>query len=284
MQIIRDNTFQSGFRLMGTDILKTGKNAVDILDNCGTATGSPAWRLAQWGSRFSLKNETCRRTDRGFLYSDPAKTFCADPSEGKVYLEILAEKEYDKPRVRGEAWPHLLLAQEFEQRYFLCDLKSVIFDMNFYVKVKENRMTAEDFDSQLHTGQFVWFVTVQNHNPQSPEYLDYFWFGLPQCDLRYGTPRFFAKKDDGKRDSTNKFINSIDARKYLPHDPTKGAVHYRYDAYEDIAEGFRRAKAQGFLEKTEWEDLSFGSMNTGLEMPGTFNLGIEISKIGIEVG
>lgn len=92
MQIIRDNTFQSGFRLMGTDILKTGKNAVDILDNCGTATGSPVWRLAQWGSRFSLKNETCRRTDRGFLYSDPAKRFVRIRQRERFILRSLRKK------------------------------------------------------------------------------------------------------------------------------------------------------------------------------------------------
>ena len=285
MNLIKDALFERGFNILGTDKLKTGMTPVHKFDFFGRAIGEPVWRIAQWGSKHDLSKGNFRVENGVDVYSDNSKTFKCKMGSGAVSLEILASKDYERPRKRGEVWPHLLIAQDFfNDIHFLSELKHVKFQMEFHVDFLRSYMGQGEFDEALHGVQFVWFVTVQNWNKNSKDFGNYFWFGVPLYDSRYGIPKIVRQKDNGKNDSTHKYIYSIDATQYLSKDPLgAGNISFEIDVLDQIKSAFSEVKELGYLENTEFSDLSFGSMNTGLEMPGTYDLKVGIEKIAIDI-
>lgn len=281
-QILSDSNFENGFMLHHTDGLIT-REPIKIFDFNGTANGKPIWKLAQWCSRYNLANEQEKVwDDASFEYLDETKNVRVWKGKGKVGLSLTGSKEYTHARREGEGWPHILIEQEFEKDWFLCNIEEVVQTIDFTLTGFANMMDEKE-QNQLHTAQFQWFIAVQNRNKQSKGYGDFFWFGLPFWDYpRYDFPPAFMAQDGGKEENTGKFINIIDSKEFLQAPIQLGdRVSLEIPVYKYIKEGFKIAQARNFLKDSNWEDMCLGNMNLGFEVTGTFDVSVLINKIKI---
>lgn len=119
-EIIGDTLFERGFALTPLDpaIVQQGggfeKTYLDTLD-FGNDGSSPVWMLAQWHSRYDLADTPpADGLDARIEYANEGKkiALCSDHS---LWLEVDASQEYDSARVSGQPWPHLLIAQNFNE-------------------------------------------------------------------------------------------------------------------------------------------------------------------------
>jgi len=137
----------------------------------------------------------------------------------------------------------------------------------------------EQFNPDLHTAQFSQYFTIQDNNKDSESYGDFFWFGLPFYDYRYENIELYAAQDIGKDDASNKFIFSVASRNIFDgtlHD--KQWITIDKDILPFIKEAFKTAQERGYLTGSKFEDLAITTMNTGWEVPGTFDCGIVLES------
>ncbi len=281
-QILSDSNFEQGFLLYHTDGLIT-RESIKIFTFNGTAKDKPVWKLAQWCSRYNLANGQEKVwDDASFEYLDETKSVRVWKGKGKVGLSLTGSKEYTHTRREGEGWPHILIEQEFEEDWFLCNIEEVVQTIDFTLTGFANMMDEKE-RNQLHTAQFQWFIAVQNRNKQSKGYGDFFWFGLPFWDYpRYDYPPAFMAQDGGKEENTGKFINIIDSKEFLEKPIKLGEeIKLEVPVYKYIKEGFEIAQARNFLKDSKWEDMCLGNMNLGFEVTGTFDVSVLINKIKI---
>ena len=85
---------------------------VDTL-HFGDSNGPTAWQMCQWWSRYDLGGTPAVRTTEGTCYANAGKRVMRR-DDGTLLLEVLGSAEYDAPRRDGEAWPHLLVQQDFD--------------------------------------------------------------------------------------------------------------------------------------------------------------------------
>src|SRR5690606_23292470 len=130
-------------------------------------------------------------------------------------MQVFTSAEYDAPRQSNQAWPHLLIEQEFPEKPFLKDLEGLVLQFEGRLTGAEMKMDERDFDPGLHTAQFQLFITVQDLNPNSAYYADYLWFGRPLYDYRHRHIQGYAAQDIGKGDGTGKFIYSVATTDYM---------------------------------------------------------------------
>lgn len=192
----------------------------------------------------------------------------------KIGLEVFASKEYPVPRKPGEDWVHLLLEQNFTKLILLKTIQSIEYKIKAKLLFCNNRM-GEEYRPDLHTAQITLFLTVQNRVKDSPQYGDFFWFGLPLYDFRYEKIAEYGAQDLGKEDASKKFISTV-ASDELFH----GSIHSMDWITIDknilplIKRSFETAQSRGYMKDSRWEDLCISSMNLGWEVPGTFDCGI----------
>lgn len=271
VEIIKDPLFKRGVRLRGADSGNPG--ITDVLHPFG-GEEEPVWDLDEWGCRHLLKHARPVKTPSGGVtYEDQSKkvTFVPLKNDVQIRLDLHASREYTRPRKAGEAWPHLLLEQRFQNRVHLKDLKALVYKIKAQLIYSENKMAPESFNEGLHTAQVTLYLSIQNRKST-----DYLWFGLPLYDYRYEEVPFYAAQDLGKGDATGKYIYTI-AGKELFSGSLKNRqwVSISKDIYPYLVKAFADAQAKGYLKDTEFDDLVISSMNLGWEIPGTFDSAIQ---------
>lgn len=283
-QILEDIEFNKGFNLCHIDALIT-RDAVKFLNYGGTVQEKPAWKIAQWGSRFNLANGAERiLDDYSYEYRDESKYIRSYKGKGKIELGLCASKEYLHPRRENESWPHILLEQEFIEDYYCHKADHIQQYVDFEITSFSNKMDDKD-RNDLHTVQFQWFLDVKNRNKKSEGYGDFFWYGLPFFDYpRYDFPPAYQAKDGGKEENTGKFINCVDSQEFLER-PVVIGERYRIqiESLERIRKAFYIAKERGFLCNSNWEDMCLSSTNIGFEITGTFDASVIINQIKMTV-
>ena len=272
-----------GFRLSAVRSSLSPVEVGNILATDDTQT--PLWRLAQWGTQFSLESvEPQVLTNNTRILENEAKAVKIFPNglagEG-VYLQVKGGAEYgDHLRQLGEAWPHLLIEQNLAGRPFH-DFASVNFNIEFCVDHCIAN-TEKPLDPRLHTAHITAFWTVHNTNKDSNDYKDMIWFGVPLYDVRHPNPRGHQALDGGKDDATGKFICTIPGDRFFD-EPIEIGKWYALSC--DIAPLIREALAasqeKGFLEDTRYEDLAATSFNLGWEVPGPYDCGITLRNLSL---
>lgn len=254
--------------------------------------------MCQWGSQYDIYETgyTENTSDDGlttqYVSSGkeiggkvvPAKKFGFDSKDGSIYLELNAEVEYDAPRKSGEMWCHLLYEQDFSSNLVqLSSLSSLAVYSEYAVSKFEDKMGGKA-DASLHAAQVVWYLTLQNRNKSSKDYGSYIWFGIGLWDNRSEgkTMPLYAANDGG----TSAFIYSPSSTKYLTSSdgilPKVGHKAIARMDVLDVAKGaYDLAIERGYLGSTKYEDLYVGGTNFGFEVPGTYNIGVDISSIGV---
>lgn len=309
--LIADHEFSKGFTVSvskdGGEVQPDGSvklyhDEALRMESVGADKSSvPEWTLAQWGSKYDFLDSyrlsyyeggnALRIMSKGKTLNGeyvPAKVLDVNGSDSSIYIELNAQTEYDAPRRSGESWPHVLLSQDFSDRLVhVASQKEIVMAMEFEITKFEDCMGASA-DRNLHCAQFVFYVTLQNRTKNSAGYGEYVWFGIGLWDNRnVGTvTSLFAAQDGGKENNTGAFIYSPSSSLYYPelggvvpeaHTP----VSMRCNIVEAARAAFDLAKQRNFLSNTAWEDLYVGGMNFGFEVTGTYNVGANISKVGI---
>lgn len=288
-----DPEFQRGFRVidgpktLGTIHLDDGANAPT-----DAAHDAPLWTLAQHYSRFNLTTATPKRTaDGAWEISTPGSLvrLTTDVNgEKTLTLGVFAEEEYETPRVRNQAWPHLLLTTDFpkDESVLLAEDAPVTFSADLRIAVCENKMTETDYNADLHCGQVSAYFILRNAAPDSPDGKDYVWFGIPVFDSRRDFPPPYAALDgDPTILGTGKLIwlpggeEALNAL-YGGRNPRSGQwVHVKANLNDYVAAALAEAKRRNFLTHTEPSDLEISHFNLGWEVPGTFHAILEIKNL-----
>lgn len=276
VEILNDNCFKNGLIIRYPYHMENEQPEKIIK----TTEENPSWHISQWFTNNSIAIGIIQQTNETLSLMDSTKK--VKIYDNSVYLEINGSKEYKNPRKNDEPWPHLLLEQFFKNK-MLKKYQSLKMNLNFDYLKFINHM-KEEFNPNLHTSQFQWFLNFSNQNTSSKGYGDFFWFGLSFLDTpRYDFPPEFMAEDGGKEDATRKFIYIVDSHNYL-NKPIKimDQVDISFEVLDLIKQGFWEAKNRGFLKETNFEDLGFNSTNIGFEIPGTFDIGLRINKISLE--
>ena len=246
---------------------------------------TPLWRLAQWGTRFSLESaEEQVLPDGTRILENEGKTVKILPGglagEG-VYLQVNGGAEYgDRLRQYGEAWPHLLIEQKLHARPF-AEFTAVPFTVEFRVE-KCDAATDTPMDNGLHTAHITAFWTVHNINKSSKDHNNMIWFGVPLYDVRYPNPRGHQALDVGQADATGKFICTIPGVRFFDEPIAIGNWYaLSCDLAPLIQEALAASQAKGFLTDTKYEDLAATSFNLGWEVPGTYDCGITLRNLSL---
>ena len=95
---------------------------------------SPAWRMPQWASRELLQPGGCADLGGGkWSAENRAKRVVVERlADGRtgLRLEVRGDFEYDGHlRAEGEAWPHLLIEQRFEEPIVPKNCKTLSFSV-----------------------------------------------------------------------------------------------------------------------------------------------------------
>ncbi len=283
-ELLRDVNFEQGFRLTA---LASTDNPVEIgkvFPREGVER--PVWRLAQWGSKFNLIDAPLveNGAQRGYK-NDGKEVYLKKEGETNVLVFALnTHNEYGKtPRASGEAWPHLLIEQEVESLPKISKLKSL--KVSFSVKIDEvKKMRGVSYDDSLHAAQFVMFLTVQDRNKESKGYGDYLWFGIPIYDSRHKFPKEHRARDGGKSDGTGKYIYSIGGKELWGKAVEIGKwAKLEGELLKHVLDAFKDAQKKGYLENSKFEDMAISSLNSGWEVPGTFNVRSEFKNLNLNV-
>ena len=302
-ELLTDLNFSRGFAVTQFHSNDSGGVPAGYFDYGGKkATGDPVWSVAQWGCKIDFLS--CLEKERGFsfeegriTYNDGSKLLSVDTRKtGNVRLFIKGSLEYGQDEEgnwldresSSDNWPNLLVGQEINDTD-ISDAGKLIFEIEYTVN-SCNRLPATSVDPNMHAAQFQWFITFTNKNPASPGFGQAMWFGFSMFDTRSvgGTPSGLAAYDGGKEDNTGMFIYmfSLESAACMVGNevtlPTaligqKRAV--KVDVLPFVEAGLAAAEKRGAMEGTEVSDLMIGSTNIGIELPGSYDVDVQIHSM-----
>lgn len=279
-QLIQDNHFRQGLILWEP---KPGKHLqYGVLPGI-EQNARPIWGLSQWSSRFPIDPAAQTIDAAGFLIiSNAAKCIRLGPPGADLSLAVNSAVEYGpKARSLDQPWFHLLVEQEFETPAFLQKLASAKFRLRAKL-LRSRNLHHNDYDPGVHAAQFQVFLTVQNRNRQSSGYGDLLWFGVPVYDNRHRHAPEFKSKDFG---GTEKFIFTPGATTFTSESPHDGAwIVIDQDLLPLMREALDMAWDKGFLSASKnIADYAISGMNMGWELPGTFDVELEVRDLSLTV-
>lgn len=276
-------SFEKGFRLTGYDSRYPENHDIGRLPY-GQMAEKTDWRIGQWGSKNNLINSVHTKDGDIDIFFDGSKTLKINNKTGGFALEVDASKEHVKDREEGEEWIHFILeVMPFPNPVKIKDINFLDYYLEFQLTKEENKNI--NYNPNLHTALFIWYITLNDLDPKSPTYQDYLWFGLPIYDYRYDYSPFFAQQDSGKEDRTDKFIINPAGDTFLNDVVTLNTPQYMsIDAFQMLKDAYDLAVSRGFMKGTKFENLSIGSMYIGWELPGTFDVAMEVYKISLVAG
>lgn len=283
LQLINDGTFSQGFYLQ-----PVSNGCGCILDFGLPDRQTYSWKIAQHFSRYDMTRSGtfAANPDGSRVYQNPGKRVTLTQEGSSVItLEVLGSAEYLHPRRLGEPWPHLLIEQDMTSDY-IDRYISLPFSMSLRNDYLRNCMGTEN-DPDLHCYQVSLFFVMQNRDPLSPGFGDFFWFGIPGYDSRFDVRDCYIAMDSGKDDASGKLIYCLGgAEWYSAHydtDPKSGRwATVKADLLPFIREALTEAHKRGFMMKTSFKDLQFRSMNLGAEVPGTFDGAVSLKDLSLQ--
>lgn len=287
-EIIKDPAFRNGFTLLSPNFSSSGGRIIVDTLVFTPKSAAPAWRIAQWHSRYDLadgkdRHGNMRRKGKNTYngeYSNKSK--CVRRSKGgTLFLGIDTKPEYNHPRRADEQWPHLLIEQDFDNRPNAGKSSCIVFSMAYRLEYCEKLMTDSEYNEALHTAQSPLYFILRNTNPQSADCNKFIWLGIQTFDYRYRqtTEHETISWDAG----TNTYIYNI------PQRPLWGDIDFhdgkwhrlQADLLPHIRMCLDKMKEKGFFKDTNLSDLEISGMNFGWEVPGTFRAAASIKDLSL---
>ena len=280
-ELILDPHFQRGFILWKP---QPGKHVRDGELKGLDALAAPVWGLSQWNSKFPLGSAGLN-IGGALVYSNSAKAVtlgAIGTAKADLSLAVNAGAEYgDRARQSGtEPWVHLLVEQEFEPPAALEKLSAVKAHVEARL-LRSRLVQPKNYTPDLHAAQFQIYFTLQNRNRQSAGYGDLVWFGVPIYDNRARFPNAFKEQDFG---GTAKFIFMPGGKTFASTSAHDGGwIVIDKDLLPLMHEALETAWARGFLKDSKTlADYTIGGMNMGWELPGTFDVEMQIRNLSLK--
>lgn len=280
---IADTLFQNGL------LIKSPDGSLETTATTVNSGATPSWVLAQWNSVDSIQQTNA--VDGVFTYADTAKELVVDTNTGAISMDMKGSVEYaDGGRTAVEQdWPHLVMEQNYygEDLIHLSEMESVRMQMKYTVTKCENSIPAHNYDtSNLHCAQFVWYITLQNRTEGHTDYGKYMWFGMVLFDNRY--PYTEYGRTNKTADNSDQFIYQPGTADWSPTGLMPGVgdtITIDYDIMEVARIAYNEAtkwnRWDTVFSSTTWEDLYVGAMNFGIEIPGTYDMSVDIEHVGM---
>ena len=302
-ELLGDLNFSKGFAVTLFHANSSNGNLAGYLTYDGNkATGGNTWRMAQWGcTKDMVADGTFERNGSLLTYSDGGKFLQVDSSKtGAITLGIKGSEEYTKDadgnireRTDGtENWPHILIEQGVNAD--TGDCKHLYMEVNYKVTQCESLVDRELYpiNPDLNAAQFQWFITLTDMNPESESYGNSMWFGFSMFDTRAlgGTPSGFASYDGGKEDSTGLFIYMLSLQSVagqqsgsvnIPTAVVGKDVSVKVDILPYINQALKIARQNGAMKGASADQLAIGSTNIGWELPGNYDVEVDISYLNM---
>lgn len=290
-QIILDNCFHNGFAVKPqTD----GNNdIIGYLTLNDSDYGKPSNVLAQWYCGYWRKDDKSEYDRHNILngykqvegdffeWGDASKKLRLNYANGSLEMALDASKEYKSARKAGEPWPHILIEYQTES-CFLSKIKKITLDLDFVLRKLQCEMNS--VDGRLHAAQLVWYAIIRNCNRAKKDYGKYIWFGCNLFDTRYRQTPFMAFMDGGKEINTGTLIYQPASGEYQKERAElnkRQRIHY--DFTQHLKNAFSIACEQGILQDSDFSDMAITGGNFGWEIPGTYNVSVEIDKVELNV-
>ncbi len=287
--LMKDTLFGNGIHCCGT----TAANAATDYTNYTTFIegATPSWQICQWDSLYDMQDVANPTFSNGvYTFADGnSKTLQLNSNTGSIYMEILGEKEYPtKDRQDStDLWPHLLLQQEWfgSDLVQLSSLSSMNMKMTYTVTKFEDKMHGKA-DAGLHRAQFVWYITLQNRTEGHADYGEYMWFGLMLFDNTEtgDVTTTYYRGDDDTENNTGMLMCLPGSSAWSSTGKIAKVgetIHVDYNVLTAAQEAFNYAKRKGWFANSSWSDIYIGSTNFGFEIPGTYNIGVQIDEVAL---
>lgn len=280
-ELVRDPDFRRGFSVLQP---APGKRVRDGILHGPEAAAEPVWHLLQWSSKHPLAIAAPEKLADGSLrYSNGAKAVtlgAAGSDRGDLGMAVRASAEYGSlARKSGEPWVHLLVEQDIDQPPSLADLSAARLHVEAKLTTAE-KQPMPGYSPGLHAAQFQIFFSVQNLNRRSAGFGKYLWFGIPVYDNRHRVVPAYKARDTG---GTNMFIFTPAGDVFSPkstHD--RKWITIDTDLLPLMREGLENAWRDGFLKESQvLADYRIAAMNIGWEVPGTFDVDLEIRRLSL---
>lgn len=304
-ELIQDLNFSRGFIITKFHANSSGGAIAGSFDYAGKkAPGAPVWGLGQWGCRFDFTKAAT--TEGGFerdgnliRYEDVSKLVCIDAAKtGCIRLAIKGSNEYGK-NVAGEwidrmdpaqNWPHNIIGQDISC-ISIADAKRLFMEIDYTVNSCERKVKTAA-DPSMHAAQFQWFITLSNNNKDSADFGSAMWFGFNMFDTRSigTTPPGYQAYDGGKEDNTGMFIYMFSLKDAaldenntvtLPTSVIGRRRSIKVDILPFIKTALKVAVEQGAMLHTNIQDLGIGSTNVGIELPGSYDVDVQIHSMNM---
>jgi hypothetical protein len=282
-ELIRDPHFQSGFQLIEP---KPGQRVVYGRLAGVSGDAAPAWDLDQWSSRFPLEAAAPATPQPGVRrWANAAKSVTlGQPGtvETDLALAVNASVEYGgRARKSGEPWVHLLVEQSFAESPSLASLASARLRLQARLLGSKLHRT-DDYSPGLHAAQFQMFLMLQNRNRQSPGFGKLAWFGIPLYDDRSRFSKEHKAQDTG---GTAMFIFTPGGEVFSTKSAHDGEwISVDKELRAMFVEALETAWQRGFLrESRDLADYRIPGMNLGWEVPGLFDVEMQVRDLSLEV-
>ncbi len=285
LNLIQDTFYENGSSVIAPDGSAT--TTASTINQGAT----PIWQVCQWDSVGNLSSTPPTISNGVYTYTDAAKTLSLNTNTGATYMAIKGSVEYadgDRSQV-STPWPHLLLQQDYygDQLINLSQMSSLKMQMTYKVTHCDNRMQGQVDADNLHCAQVVWYISLQNRTEGHAEYGEYMWFGMILYDNREEGSNFTLtyKVDDDSTANTGKMIcqpASADWSSTGRMAKVGETINVDFDILSVAKAAFNKAqRTYGLFSKSSWEDMYIGTMNFGIELPGTYNIGVEFDNVGL---
>ncbi len=302
-EMLRDMNFSRGLSVSKFHSNSSGGVPEGTLDFDGKcAEGGNIWSMGQWGCTTSFMNAEFSRDGSKLRYYDGSKLYAFDAAKtGNISLAIKGSVEYGKDESGNyrdrltaiENWPHNIIGQSFLKELGTVKGADRIMWECEYTVTQCDRLTDYPVNKDLHAAQFQWFVSMYNDNPESESYRQSVWFGFSMFDTRSmnACPSGMAAYDGGKEDNTGMFIYMFSLAQVddtlewnVVEKPTSVIGIKRkvkVDVLPFIKAGIVSAQKKGALKGATFEDLVFSSTNIGWEIPGSYDVSVDIHAMNM---
>lgn len=294
VSLFDDPNFENGFNVLG--LARNDTNTTTFLEVPGKKR---SWNLAQWGSGYSFADPAYTQTkDLGggiFSFVNKTKVFTINKNTKQMTFTALGSQLYSKPRTSGQEWLHLLIEQQFDRALQprirkVSSYETLQINLSVRLTKFENHM-GSGYNPNLHAAQFLMYLALANNDRNSPDYNQFIWFGLPIFDNRYNWIDPHSSYDAG----TKTLIVAMGSRVLFGTDsqnrlwaagkpnasPNAPWSSFSLDIIPIVGEALAEAQSKGYLKNTSVNQLVFSSFNLGWEVPGTFDVTMEIKDFSI---
>jgi hypothetical protein len=287
IEAFRDREFRKGMILWSPVQGSLVKDTILTFGYPESQTTNPYWTIAQWASKYSLKNHNFEILENGDrVYRNVAKTLSTNP-DGSFQLELKGKQEWgEHVKQPGESWPHLYLQQSIypEVQIPVARCENIYFSLDGIREYCYNYM-SEDVDLRNHTAHVVINIIIQNRNKQSPLHGKYYIIKLPCYDYRYDfAPKVNAYDIGGKEFFTGALMYGMPGENLWNGTFKDGKWHKaRKDILPLILEGWPVATQPGTpLEGADMNDFYLSAVNMGWEVSGIFDASMRFKNYSIK--